>query len=175
MALKSANQPIRWKERIGVMALGHTFKQGEEFFFDYTLYPFVIVTMGMLWGGLVMTVLSATICYLYILFYDWSKQDWLGLELLKEARDGEQMESWLGRKAQAIARKGDVAAFFAFSVYTDPFVTTAYLRKGSGFYNGMTRRDWKIFFASVAVANLAWIGVVSGAIEAIRWVFKFFS
>lgn len=174
MALE-ANQPIRWKERIGILAVGHTAKQLEEFFFDYTLYPAVIATMGMVWGGLIMTVLSGLVCYAYIRFYDWSKQDWLGLELLKEARDGEQMGSWLGRKVQAIAQRGDVAAFFAFSVYADPFVTTTYLRKGAGAYNGMTRRDWKIFFASVVVANLAWTGVVSSAVEAVRFIIGLFA
>ena len=46
MALKSANQTIRWKERIGIMAVGHTFKRVEEFVFNYTLYPAVIAWLG---------------------------------------------------------------------------------------------------------------------------------
>ena len=31
-----------------------------------------------------------------------------------------------------------------------------YLRKGVGKYDGMTTRDWKIFWASVVVANGYW-------------------
>src|SRR3989344_3513973 len=115
MALKSANQPIRWKERIGIMAVGHSFKQAEGFIFNYTVYPAAIAWLGAVMGGLVMTVFSAFICYLYILFYDWSKKDWLGLELLKDIRDGEEKHSCVGRMVQRIARKSNWLAFLVLS------------------------------------------------------------
>jgi len=172
MALKQANQAIRWKERIGIMAVGHTFKQVEEFIFDYTMYPAVIALLGAVTGGLVMTAFSALMCWLYIRFYDWSKKDWLGLELLKKVRDGEENGGRVARFVRRIARKGDGAAFFALSVYTDPFVTTVYLRKGTKQYNGLSRRDWDIFWASVLVANLWWTVLMSAAVETIRYVLK---
>ncbi len=168
MALKSANQPIRWKERVGIMAVGHGFKQGEEFFFDYMLYPAVIAWLGAIVGGLALTVLSASVCYLYILFYDWSKKDWLGLELLKEMRDGGEHHGHIARFIQRIARKSDWLAFLVFSCYTDPFMTTVYMRKGVGAYDGLSRRDWKIFWASVLVANLWWTTMMALAVEAVR-------
>jgi hypothetical protein len=168
MSLKSANQAIRWKERIGIMAVGHTFKQVEEFIFDYTMYPAIIAWLGAVMGGLVMTAFSALICYLYILFYDWSKKDWLGLELLKEVRDGKEKHGRVAHLVQKIARKGDLVAFFVLSAYTDPFVTTVYLRKMSGSYNGLSPRDWKIFWASVLTANLWWTVVVTFAVAGIR-------
>ena len=115
MALKSANQPIRWKERIGIMAVGHTFKQVEGFVFNYTLYPAVIAWLGAVTGGFVMTAFSAFVCYLYILFYDWTKKDWLGLELLKEVRDGEEKQGFVARLVQWAARKGDWLAFLILS------------------------------------------------------------
>jgi len=170
MALKSAGQPIRWKERIGIMAVGHTFKQIEETVFDYVLYPAIIAWLGAVAGGLVMTALSASECYLFVLFYDWSKKDWLGLELLKKVRDGEKKQSRTARIVQRIAQKSDWLAFLALSYYTDPFVTTMYLRKGTEEYNGLSSRDWKIFWASVFVANFWWIVAVSLAIEGIRFL-----
>ncbi|MEK7101844.1 MAG: hypothetical protein AAB882_01690 [Patescibacteria group bacterium] len=173
MALE-ANQTIRWKERIGIMAVGHTFKQVEEFVFDYTLYPAVIALLGAVTGGLVMTVFSALLCYLYIRFYDWSQKDWLGLELAKEMRDGPAKRGRVARFMQRIVRKGDVAAFFALSCYTDPFVTTVYLRRGAEAYNGLSERDWKIFWASVLVANLWWTGIVTLAVEGVRLLLNWF-
>ena len=38
----------------------------------------------------------------------------------------------------------------------DPFMTTAYLRRQEGAFNGLTRRDWDIFSASVLVGNAYW-------------------
>ena len=172
MALKSANQPIRWKERIGIIAVGQTFKQVEEYVFDYVVYPAVIALLGSVIGGLVMTMFSALICWLYILLYDWSKKDWLGLELLKEVRDGEEGKGCVARFVQRIARRGNWFAFFAFSISTDPFVTTVYMRQGTEEYNGLSSRDWKIFWASVLVANLSWTIVVTAAFETIRFIFN---
>ncbi len=174
MALKSANQPIRWKERIGIMAVGHGFKQAEEFVFDYTFYPAVIAWLGAISGGLVMTVFSALICWLYLLFYDWSKQDWLGLELLKGVRDGEEKQGRVARLIQWATRKGDWLAFLALSCFTDPFVTTVYMRHGAEAYNGLSSRDWRIFWGSVLVANLWWTGVVTLAVEGLRFIFNWF-
>lgn len=173
MALK-ANQAIRWKERVGIMAVGHTFKQVEEFIFDYTLYPAVIALLGTVIGGIVMTMFSALICYLYILFYDWSKKDWLGLEFLKEMRDGEKKHGRVEHFVQRMARKGNWLAFLVLSGYTDPFVTTVYLRKGAGSYNGLSARDWRIFWASVLVANLWWTVAMTFVVAGIRYLFNWF-
>ncbi len=174
MALEKANQPIRWRERIGIMAAGHTFKQVEEFIFDYTLYPAVIAWLGAVGGGLVMTASSALVCYLYVLFYDWAKKDWLGLELLKGVRDGEEQQGRVARLIQRAAQKGNWLAFLTLSCFTDPFVTTVYMRHGAEAYNGLSPRDWKIFWASVVVANLWWTGVVTLAVESIRYLLNWF-
>ena len=106
MALE-ANQTIRWKERIGIMAVSHTFKQVEEFVFDYTLYPAVIALLGAVTGGLVMTVFSALLCYLYIRFYDWSQKDWLGLELVPRrcAMDRQSADAWHGLCSESCGRE----------------------------------------------------------------------
>lgn len=152
------------------MAIGHGFKQAEEFFFDYALYPAVIAWLGAVMGGAVMMALSAAICYLYILFYDWAKKDWLGLELLKWMRNGEEKRSRILRLVQWAARKGDWLAFLVFSCTMDPFVTTVYMRRGREEYNGLSPRDWKIFWASVVVANLWWTIVVALVVESIRFI-----
>ena len=177
MALNSTNQPIRWKERIGLAFIGHMGKNVEETLFDYLLYPAVIAWLGVAYGGLVMTALSALLCYLYILAYDWSGKDWFGFELAKEARDSEEVEGGgrLWRAVQWATRKGDWAAFLALSMYSDPFFTTVYMRKGAGAYNGLSGRDWKVFWGSVIVANLWWTAAMTSVVEGIRaalfWLF----
>lgn len=163
-----ADQPMRWKQRIGILAVGHTFKRAEELVFDFTLYPLVIALLGAIVGGLIMTAFSALVCYLYILFYDWSKRDWLGLELLRELRDGEEKQGRVARLMQRAARKGNWLAFLALSCYTDPFVTTVYLRKSAETYNGLSARDWRVFWASVLVANLWWTVLVTSGVAGVR-------
>ena len=49
----------------------------------------------------------------------------------------------------------------------DPFVTTVYMRHGAGAYSGLSTRDWKIFWASVLVANLWWTIVVTLAVAGV--------
>ena len=168
MALKSANQPIRWKERIGILAIGHGFKQAEEFFFDYLLYPGVIAWPGAILGGLVMTVVAALACYLYIQLYDWAKKDWLGLELLKGMRDGEEKQNRITRFFQRVIRRGDWLAFLVLSCQTDAFMTTVYMRRGANEYNGMSGRDWRIFWGSIVVSNLWWATLMTFVVEGVR-------
>jgi len=173
MALNSTNQPIRWKERIGRVAIGHGIKQTEETVFDYMLYPAVIAWAGGVYGGLIMTALSAFVCYLYLLAYDWSGKDWFGFELLKEARDGEEKQGEVARFMQSLVRKGNWLSFVALSLYTDPFMTTVYMRQGAGTYSGLSPRDWGVFWGSVLTANIWWTiamtGVVASARSAIGW------
>lgn len=152
------------KQRIGVIAIGHSVKRTEEVLFDWVLYGVVITWATTVWGTaygavvtfLILTPLSALISWLEIIFYDWAKKDWLGLELLKEFRDEEKHEHWLGRLIHRITRWGHVPAFFVLSVHSDAFITTAYFRPKHRQYHGMTRRDWGIFGASIAVSNLYW-------------------
>lgn len=158
----------RWalhhKQRIGIVLIGHTAKRIEEYLFDWLLYGIVVgwsmYTFGSLYGSivafLVMTPLSAIMCYGYIRFYDWAKRDWLGFETIEELREKEASHGLFMRTLLKIARKGDFAMFIALSIYGDPFMTTVYFRRGSHKYNGLSRRDWKIFWSSVVVSNAYW-------------------
>ena len=168
---QKANQPIRWKERIGIMAIGHSFKQVEEWVFDFALYPAVIAWLGALKGGLVMTAFSASECLFLIFIYDRTKKDWFGFELVKEVRDGEEKQGRVVRFIQYLARKSNWLAFLVLSAYTDPFMTTVYMRKGAEAYNGLSRRDWGIFWGSVLVANLWWTTAMTFAVAGVRLFF----
>jgi predicted membrane-bound spermidine synthase len=157
--------------RIGELTLGHAVNAALVYGFDYALYPYVIWKLGLVRGGAVMSVLSLVSCLLTLWFYDWSKRDWLGIETVKQLRDSEAKTRCRRALAWTLA-KGDLPACVALSIYADPFITTACLRRGA--FNGMTRRDWRIFFVSWFIANGWWTLACFGGVEAVshlwRWL-----
>lgn len=123
--------------------------------FDYMLYPFVIWKMGVMRGGVIMLFLCFAACYAMFLFYDWSKNDWLGIETIKEIREyASQRRS--NRLVSWILRQSTPVALLLLSIKFDPFVTTAYLRSGAHNYTGLGHRDWKIFISSLLIGNGYW-------------------
>ncbi len=144
-----------------------------DYLFDYVLYPVVIWKMGIIAGGIVMMLLSALACYLTLLFYDWSKKDWLGIETIKELTDY-QGKTLIGRLTSWILKKGEFAIFIFLSIKFDPFITTVYMRHGSHKYNGMSKRDWKNFFGSTIIANIYWTIVAFIGVSMIEYVVRMF-
>lgn len=174
MALKPANQPIRWKERVGILILGITANSVMAYGYDFIIYPYLIITYGLLLGWLYATAGSIVLCLGTLWFYDHTKRDWLGIETIKLIRD-EQGTGKVRKFFQRIASKGDMLAFFLLSFRYDPVITTVYLRRGSGNHL-MTARDWKIFWASIVVSNAWWGMMVFGAIEIFKkWLAPFLS
>ncbi len=151
--------------RIAELALGHTVNWLTVYGFDYGLYPFVIWQLGPLVGGGIMALASLVICLLTLWFYDWSKRDWLGIEAIKDLREPGETKGLRKLFARAL-QAGDIPAFLALSIYTDPFITTAYMRRGA--FTSMTRRDWGIFLGSWLIGNGEWILVLSGGIWMVR-------
>jgi hypothetical protein len=167
MALKSANQPIRWWKRIGIIGIGLSAKQVEALLFDELLYgtvvSYITTKLGWVWGPLasfaVLGTFSAIMCLWYMRLYDRAGKDWFGFEAAKELRDGLETGGRMMRLTQRVMRLGDIPAFFAILFLHpsgDPFMAVVYLRKGAGKYNGLTKRDWRIFWAAVVVSNGYW-------------------
>lgn len=156
-------------KRAGIIAIGWLVNNTIiDNLFDYALYPFVIWKLGLLWGGITMTILSFLACWLTMIFYDWSKKDWLGIETIKgikEYKGRSKIEKFIAW----ILKKGDFVSFIFLSVYFDPFITTAYMRRGSNRYDGMKKRDWRIFIASGLFSNIWWTLVSFGGVSVIEW------
>lgn len=176
------------KERIGTIAIGHGFYALLSWLFDNPFYIFMLAIYGPLKGGLIMTVLSLVVSYGFLVFYNWSKIDWLGVNVVENIKkDGFEWTSRLKSKSlvtKIIAfipvqvfhivvwslRKGNIAAFFALCVFEDPFVATTYLRKGS--FDKLNQRDLGIFFSGVVVSNGYWIIRNSVLIEIAKEIWK---
>lgn len=124
--------------------------------FDYVLYPAVIYFYGVVLGSVVMTIVSFLVCWLSIIAYDWSKQDWILIETFKGIREGEDLPNKMARTMQWLLRKGDWFALVVLSIKFDPFITTMYLRHGAFLFNGLSKRDWKFFLASTLISNAYW-------------------
>ena len=144
-----------YRERAAILGIGLLGNSLITNGFDFVLYPWVIWQLGPLHGAAMMTVLSFLICYAYFLFYDWAKKDWLGIETIKALKEYAG-DSYFARALQWAVKKGDAALLVILSVWTDPFVTVAYLRQGAHQYNGLSARDWKIFMLSLVIGNGYW-------------------
>lgn len=157
------------KNRIAELTLGHTVNQTVNYLFDYGLYPLVIFWLGLGRGFVVMAGLSLLACWLQMRFYDWSKRDWLGIEAIKALKHyngtnrGRQLLAW-------VLCRSDPVACVLLSIKFDPFIVTAYLRRGS--FGGMTRRDWSIFLLSGLIANAWWSVACFTGISAIEWLWQ---
>lgn len=157
--------------RLGELTVGHTVNAVVMIYgFDYVLYPFAIWKLGLLRGGLCMALLSLLSCLLTLWFYDWSKRDWLGIEAAKQLFDSDSKSRWRRFLQWALA-KGDLPACVILSLYADPFITTACLRRGA--FNGMTARDWRIFFGSWLIGNGWWAVACFGGVQALERAWRF--
>lgn len=159
------------KSRIAELALGLSANQLIVWSGDYILYPFIIYTFGILKGGVLMVLISFIICFLTMKFYDWAKRDWLGIEAIKEIKTYKGKRK-IGRFTSWIMKKSDPVVFLFMSVKFDPFITTAYLRKGANQFNGMSKRDWKIFIGSLILSNAYWTLACYMGITLVEWGWK---
>lgn len=155
--------------RAGELASGFAVWNVTDYLFDYALYPFVIWKLGTVVGGGIMALASLAFCLGLLRVYDLLGRDWLGIEWVKGLRGYAGPSRWR-RLLGWLLDRGDTVAFVVLSAKYDPFITTAYLRRGA--YNGMARRDWTIFLASWVLSNLIWIIICAGGIEIIRQLFE---
>lgn len=159
----------RWWIRSAELVTGFCSNAALNFVFDWLLYPFVIFKFGLFWGGLTMSLASFVSCVGLLWLYDLLKRDWLGIEAVKSLRDnpGKPM---LRRLLSRILRWGDGPVFLLLSLYFDPFLTVAYLRRGQ--FAGMRRREWMIFVGSWAISNGVWIVACYGGVSLLETLWK---
>jgi len=140
--------------------------------FDYFLYPSVIYKLGILKGGIVMTVLACLMNIISLYFYDWSKRDWFGFEALKYFQ-GYHGTNSLKNIAAWLLNKNNFIIMLFLSIKEDAFKTVVYMRHGKYQYNGLTARDWKIFIASLIIGNAYWTLAAYTGLSLLEWGYKF--
>lgn len=150
------------KKLAGISA-GHTLYAAFNWCFDNPLYITVVCKLGLLTGGLVMTLLSLILSLGTLLAYEKMKIDWVGAGWVTELA-GASDASLFHRLLRWARNRGGVPVFLLLSVFQDPFITTAWFRGGR--FDSFRRSDWRVFFSSVVVSNLYWT-LRSGAIGAV--------
>lgn len=142
--------------RLAQIGTGHALYGSFNHFFDFVIYPYVVYTQGVILGGALMTLFSLLQCALLLVAYERMGVDWVGSGLLADIA-GKPQPSWLDRLVIWVTNRNQALTFLVLCALTDPFIVTAFFRRGS--FNGLRARDWQLFFASVLVCNLYWIFV----------------
>ena len=97
------------------------------------------------------------------------KKDWLALETLKDLQN---KKNFWGKLFNFVHDKNAFITVIVLSLTSNAFIVTAYMRKGSFQYNGLTKRDWNIFLSSSLLTNLYWVFLIAGGIEIIKYLYQ---
>ena len=142
--------------------------------YDYFVYSIAIWYWGILWGGLLMAVISVIVDLVTLKFYDWSQEDWFAIEYLKSMkiyRGKNILKRFLG---YVLLKTPTVFQVAVLSIKFNSFVVTTLLRDGAYRYRGFMRRDWCIFWSSNLVGQLYWIIVIGSGIELGSYIAEYF-
>ena len=155
------------RTRFAIVGLGLIANKAFVYGWNFGVYPAVLVLGGPIYGSLLMFPLNFGANYGTLRLYDWSGKDWLGIETIKEVREyhGPRL---IGRVLSRALNAPLGVAVVVLSLVFDPFITTAYLRHGAHLYDGLSRRDWRIFLASFMVGTSYWVALVLLGIKAIE-------
>ncbi len=139
------------------------------YLYDYFVVSFLLIYFGLIKGIVIIMVLSVLIDLGTLKFYDWFKKDWLALETLK---DLQYKKNFWGKLFSFVHDKSTFITVVVLSLTSNAFIVTAYMRKGAFQYDGLTKRDWSIFFASSFLTNLYWVFLIAGGLEIIKYLYQ---
>lgn len=176
------------------VAFGFTVWKISNSFFDLVVFAIVLVKFG--WIGIPFLMVGAAfLCWVAIVIYDLTKVDFLGVESAKKEmlifKEGlvewvEKLNDKPGKLRLPFLRvkiKYDTESiklalskiwlveFIICTLNFDATVATIYLREKA--FGGLTRRDWKIFWASVIISCLYWSLVILAGISIYEWSEEF--
>lgn len=144
-------------KKLGAIGIGFLGTAVVNRLFNYLLYPAVIVLLGPLHGGAVMTVAALVLNYLLVVAYDQTNQDWFGFEWLRLQRER-------GNRFLRVALKGGYWPVFIVLSCEDPFKAFVFVRGRRPTGGKFTHKDWVAFGESNLIGNLFWVLVVSGGV-----------
>lgn len=140
---------------------GFSFYSLFSWLYDYPFCTFVIWKFGYLKGTVIFTLLSIVVDIISIKLYDWSETDWLAIEYLKSVKSYSG-ENKLKKLIKYIFTSTPVwVQVVVLSPKFNAFIITALLREGSYQFNGLSKRDWCIFWGSFLTTQLYWLIIIS--------------
>lgn len=166
------------KANVHILIIGHTLFHFYYNFFDYILYPIIVYKYGPLYGGISLAILDGLTCLLILYVYDLLENDWLGIEsakalmenFFKEEEDVAK-KSWRKHSkniAKWLFHRNKIGQLIFLSTYFNALITIIYMRPGYHLYNGLSKRDWRIFFGSIIISNAWWASLSFVVIAVVR-------
>ena len=140
-------------KKISTVLVGRTVYEVYNYFFDYGVYPLVLLKFGYLNGLLIMIVVTAVFNFALLLYYFKMNIDWLGFDYVKKVKDWSVNKKGVLKIIGVILKKSDLILFMVLSTFRDSFETTAYFKYSYILSKG---RTLAIFIASLIVSNLFW-------------------
>lgn len=129
-----------------------------DYFFDFFLYYFAIRTFGPLYGGGGVLLLGICIDLLVLYMYDRGSNDLFGFEEIKKIRDYTGENKWRNFLSKSLKRT-NFLAMCILAFYSNPCLTTIYMRPAGEKRRNMNLRDLSIFIFSFFV-DVFWILIV---------------
>ena len=167
-----------WKAIRRVM-FGWGITESIDFLYDFPFWLYLQHHYGITLGSIYASIGAIILNLAYVVWYQASDEDWLGVNLLEQMKKGEK-EDWAD-KASAFKglflktvffilfylktkifklvvwslNKTELTTFLIFSIFTDAFKTTIFMRHGK-LGGKLNRRDTMIFVVSTGVGCTIW-------------------
>ena len=132
-------------------------------FYDNPLWFLAINSFGPVDGNIIMSFGALIINLCALIFYVWSKKDWLTVDVLALIKGNIAEEKGFFQKiwntglnilVWCLENGGNTLSFFALSIFGDSFLSTVYLRHGD--LGSLKKKDFVVFFSSTVVSCLYW-------------------
>lgn len=159
-------KPLLW-------IFSHTLYNSFSWLYDYLFCGAVILWLGPIKGGLILTVTTAIVDYYTLKIYTLSSTDLLGIEYIRSYRtyDG---NNFFKRIFKFILTKTPIwLQIIVLTPKSNAFLTTALLREEGHTFANMTKRDWAIFWGSFICSQIYWISILYLGIEGIQGLIAF--
>ncbi len=146
--------------KIGLWSLSTGSYLFVDYFFDFFLYFIAIRQFGPIVGGGAVLFLGIAIDLYVLHLYDKSDRDMFGFEEIKKLRDYDGVNPWRLFISRTL-KKGNIIAMFILAFYSNPCLTTIYMRPAGEKRRSMNIKDWVVFLVSFFV-DIGWIFIVYG-------------
>jgi hypothetical protein len=135
------------------LTIGNVVNVAISYAVSYVSFTFLIIKFGYIFGLLSAWALSFVVFYTMILFYAWTKKDWIGMGKIKASLNKEKHKNFISRMLVYANSKGEKIFFIALSIKLGPFTSLLYMR-GPNDYSKMQKRDWQIFLLGYFITNI---------------------
>lgn len=177
-----------WKKILVIMT-GWGIMETFNFLYENPFWMWMQYKFGVINGSIYCSIGVVIVNAALIIWYQKCNIDWLGVNVLEQIKaDGhkwidrvENNDKWYIRIPSYpfaklfqlllwLLKKNDIFTFIALSIFTDSFITTAFLRHGK--FGKLNLRDLYIFLLSTLINCIVWSVWCAFILEIIKNIFN---